>query len=74
MPPSPNAEGIREMVTSYDAYRIKFMEFNQSRSKEMQTNKANLKLAWAEWAAAWVLRHPELERLWTSVYEPESDL
>lgn len=73
-PDSPNLEAIDEMSRTFDQYRVALLRLNESRSADNVEKVRQIKALFDEWAAGWVLRHPELEQLWSAVYRPEASL
>lgn len=74
LPPTPHAEGIREMVTAYDQFTAARVKYSVRRDEDSRRKLAKLKEVFGNWVTGWQLRNPQLERLWSSVYEPEARL
>lgn len=73
-PASPNTEGIRQMVNAFDKYKAMYALLGQSRDAVSVEKLRNLKSGFEDWVTAWTIRNPSLERMWSSVYKPESGL
>lgn len=73
-PSSPATDGIREMSSTFDQYKLLLAQLSARRDARSQEQGRRVRAAFAEWAAAWTLRHPELEQMWNAVYRPEADL
>ena len=73
-PPSPHIEGIRELVTMYDSYVTARTILADRRDAVSMEKKRQLKEAMRDMVERWKLRYPDLERLWSSTYEPEARL
>lgn len=74
LPPSPHVAGIKEMVDAYDMFTAARAKYSIRRDEDSRRKLAALKARFADWVTSWQLRNPQLERLWSSVYEPEARL
>lgn len=73
-PVSPHTDGIRQMVEAFDSYHAARKRLSMSRTAENRERLKNLQNGFGDWVGEWILRNPHLERLWSSVYEPQADL
>lgn len=73
-PDSPYLEPIRELVAAYDMFDITLKDLGDGRDRGTLQKKETVRLVFENWVATWLNANPELEALWQSVYEPESNL
>ena len=73
-PDSPYLEPIRLMVEAFDFFDVTIKGLGDSRSRDTLQKKENVRLVFENWVAGWLNENPELEPLWQTVYEPESNL
>lgn len=73
-PDSPYLQPIRELVEAYDLFDITVKDLGDGRDRETLQKKETVRLVFENWVATWINANPELEALWQSVYEPESNL
>ncbi len=73
-PESPYSEAIAEITRAWDNFTAQRTMLTGKRDAQSREQLRQLKDAFANWATGWQLRHPEMSRLWTSVYQPEARL
>ena len=73
-PESPHSGAIKEMSEAFDNYMVIKRQLAVNRSQRNIDGTTKLKEAYSEWVAGWILRNPQLERLWSSVYKPQANL
>jgi len=72
--PSPHLAAIQQMVSEFDRFQAALLKYKYDRTADGQSAKRAIKLQFGDWADRWKRNNPHLDRLWSSVYEPESDL
>ena len=71
-PASPSMEAVTMLSKSYDEFATKMKILQGRRDAAAQEEKRDLKARFENWAEAWTLKYPEMERLWSSVYRPHA--
>ena len=65
---------MRDMIESYDFYKVQLSQMSESRSAEDVARVQRFKQRYEDLVGAYILDHPELEPLWLSVLRPEASL
>ena len=73
-PDSPSSAAIREISEAYDGYQTALTMLADRRDADSTDRKRLIKQAWQDWAEQWALRNPDIDRLWSAVFRPESSL
>ena len=71
---SPYADAIRQLHENYEIYKIEMSRLSASNSNYFKAQRTNLKEQWQNLGDYWALVNPDIAMLWTTVYEPESNL
>lgn len=71
---SPYSQPIRELHENFEIYKIELARLSDSNTTYFRTQRANWKEQWKNIGDYWALVNPDIAMLWTTVYEPESNL
>lgn len=73
-PLTPQTEAVARLVRSFRTYTNNVAILGQSRSEENLQRLELEKIGFSQWLAEFLARHPDLEPLWHSVYQPDAAL